>query len=468
MIAEAAFASLNRMTGVAPLRGPRFLNADPIVPAPFRVAAAAAAALSLTAACAAEIRRLGGGAAQEMEIDLRAAAATLVGFALLTLDGKAVPRPAESNPTVGLYRAACGRFIHLQGGFPHLAERTLALLNASNDAASIAAAVAKWDGLALEDALAHMSQCGALVRTREQWAASPQGQALAQTPPLVLRRIGDAPRLELSERDAPLAGLRVLDLTRVLAGPAAGRTLASHGAEVLAIRSPALPTIDLFDLETGIGKRCAFLDLKRPAEAEQLRQLARQADVFVESYRPGGLARLGFSAEALALLSPGIVHVAISCYGHHGPWAARPGWEQMAQAATGIAFEQGAFLARRDKKKNGPPALIGAAACDFITGYLAAAGAAAALLRRMREGGSWKVEVSLAATAQWLLALGIEPDAAIPAAWDPAAGMDAYRQTWQTGRGPLSALGPVMRMAETPPAWQRPPPELGADRPTWL
>ena len=469
MVAGDAFATLNRATGLAPLRAPAFSGADPFLPTRLRVAAAAAAALGLGGAAVAEILRLRGGPRQDLSIDLAAAAASLVSFALLRLDGKAVPRPSENNPTVAFYRGRGGRWIHLHGGFPHLARGTLRLLNAEDNAESIADAVAKWDAFALEDALAHLGLCGAVARSEEEWRESPQGMTLTATPPIVLRRIADAPRLELPADGDPLAGVRVLDLTRVLAGPTAGRTLASYGADVLAVRAERLPTVDVFDLDTGLGKRSTFLDLAKPADAERLRALAREAHVFVESYRPGALARLGFTPDALAHLAPGIVHVAVSCYGHGGPWAHRRGWEQLAQTATGVALEQGAFMAARAGRKGEVrPQLIPAAACDYVTGYLAAAGAAAALLRRMREGGSWAVEVSLAATAMWLQSLGRVPADEVPESWSPLAGLDAVVTSCQTGRGRLDYLGPVMRMSESQPAWRRPPPVAGADEARWL
>ena len=468
MTPREAFASLNRIAGIAPLKSPTFEGDDPIVPTQFRVASGAAASLGLTAAAANEIWRLRGGSQQEIAIDLKAAAASLISFGLLRLNGNPVPRPSESNPTVGFYRGACGRWIHLHGGFPHLERRTLDLLNAANSREAVAASVARWSAFALEDALAFMGQCGAVVRTDEEWRKSPQGEVLANTPPIVLKKIGDAPVLRLGENDRPLGGVRVLDLTRVLAGPTAARTLAAHGAEVLSVRAERLPTFDLFDLDTGAGKRSTFLDLAKPAEAEIMRGLARGAHVFVDSYRPGALAELGVTPAALAHSSPGIIYVAVSCYGHQGPWAQRRGWEQQAQSATGIAADQGLFVAeRRGARGQGQPELIPAAACDYITGYLAAAGAAAALLRRFREGGSWTVQVSLAATAMWLQSLGKVPAPLVPAHWEPGAGLDGFFQPCQTTRGRLDLLGPVVRMSKTPAAWASPPPELGADGPFW-
>lgn len=469
MTAREAFGYLNRIAGIAPLRAPSFEHDDPIVPTPFRVGAAAAAAMGLAASAANEIWRLRGGTQQDIAVDLEAAAASLLSFALLRRDGEPVPRPGDTNPTIGLYRAADGRWLHLHGGFPYLARRTLDLLNAENRADAIAAAVAKWNAFALEDALAFMKLCGAVVRTEEEWRATPQGAALSKTLPIALHRVGDAPVLRLGEASEPLAGIRVLDFTRVLAGPTVGRTLASHGAEVLDVRAERLPTVDLFDLDTGHGKRSTFLDLAKPGDAEQLRALARHAHVFVDSYRPGALAALGVTPAALAHSSPGIIYCTVSCYGHHGPWAARAGWEQLAQCATGLALEQGAFAAaRQNSRRETKPAVLPVAACDYITGYLGAAGVAAALLRRFREGGSWLVEVSLSATAMWLQSLGRIAAREIPESWNPGEGLDAYRKSCETEHGRLEFLGPVVRMSQTPPRWACPPPRLGAEKAIWL
>ncbi len=469
MTTRDVYASLNRVAGIAPLTAPQFTGENPILVTPFHAAEAAAAALGLGAAASNEIWRLRGGEQQEISVDLRAAAASLVSFSLLRLKGEAVPRPSEGKPTVALYQAMEGRWIHLQGGFPHLEKRTLDLLNCDNTHEAVAASVARWNAFALEESLAFMGQCGAVVRTEEEWRASPQGRALEGVAPIALTRIGDAPPLRLPEGKTPLDGVRVLDLTRVLAGPSAGRTLASYGADVLGVRSPSLPTIDLFDLDTGFGKRSAYLDLTKSADAETLRALVRQAQVFVDSYRPGALAGLGFTPAALAHAAPGIVHLSISCYGANGPWAGRRGWEQMAQSATGMVVEQGALAAARaGKRRESVPQLVPAALCDYVTGYLAAAGVAAALLKRIREGGSWLVEVSLCATAQWIQSLGKLPLAGIPEKWDPRAGLDAYFQSCETGRGKLDYLGPVVRMEKTPPVWLRPPPAPGDDLPRWM
>jgi crotonobetainyl-CoA:carnitine CoA-transferase CaiB-like acyl-CoA transferase len=463
MTPQAAFEYLNRIAGIAPLGAPTFEGAEAVIPTPLRAAAAAAASLGLGAAVAGEIWRFRGGDKQAVAVDLKAAAASLVSYTLLRRNGETLA-PPEEVPTTGFYQCADGRWIHLHGGFPRLAMRTLDLLNADNDKKAILESVSKWSGLALEDALAFVQLCGAVVRSEEEWRAGVQGRVVG--PPIMLKKIGEAPPLRLSDSRAPLGGVRVLDLTRVLAGPACSRLLASHGADVLAIRAGRLPTVDLFDLDTGAGKRMAFLDLAAPADAEALRRLVRGAHLFVDSYRPGALSKLGFSPAALAHIAPGMTYVAVSAYGLDGPWAGRRGWEQLAQAATGLAVEQGAFMAaRRKSRRETFPELIPAAVLDYTTGYLAAAGAMAALLRRIREGGSWLVQVSLAATAMWLQSLGKIDAASVPESWEPRDGLDPYLVSCDTKAGRLELLGPVVRMSRTPPLMGGPP--ENADAPRW-
>ncbi|MGA7675168.1 MAG: CoA transferase [Rhizomicrobium sp.] len=463
MTPHAAFEYLNRIAGIAPLGAPTFEGAE-VVPSPLRVATAAAASLGLGAVTAGEIWRFRGGEKQSVAIDLKAAAASLVSYSLLSRNGEPLPRAGEANPATGFYQCSDGRWIHLHGGFAHLATRTLDLLNANNDAQSILESVSKWSGLALEDTLAFMQLCGAVVRSEEEWRTSVQGRVTGA--PITLKKIGEAPPLRLSDSRMPLDGVRVLDLTRVLAGPACSRLLASYGADVLTVRAERLPTIELYDLDTGAGKRTAFLDLAKPADAETLRRLVRGAHLFVDSYRPGALSRLGFSPAALAHIAPGITYVAVSAYGSDGPWAGRRGWEQLAQAASGLAVEQGAFMAaRRKSRRESLPELIPAAVLDYTTGHLAAAGAMAALLRRIREGGSWLVQVSLASTAMWLQSLGKIDAASVPESWEPREGLDPYLVSCDTKAGRLELLGPVVRMSKTPPLMGAPPDT--ADAPRW-
>jgi crotonobetainyl-CoA:carnitine CoA-transferase CaiB-like acyl-CoA transferase len=432
-------------------------GSDPVLPTAFPIGEAAATALAAGGAAAVRLHRLRGGAAQSVTVDVDAAAASLLGFLFQSQPdgGEPLQLTRLNPPDTNFFQCRDGRWIHLHGGFPHLSEGTLELLGCTADREVIAAAVRRWTAPDLEDALAERRLCGAMLRTAGEWADHPQGAALGTLAAMEIDRIGDAPPHGWALGDRPLSDIRVLDLTRVLAGPAAGRTLASYGADVLRIAAPHLPAIQPFVVETGHGKRSAFLDLRDADQARRLRELAHDADVFVDGYRNGSLARYGFDAETLAELRPGIVVVSISCYGDVGPWAQRAGWEQLAQTASGLAHAHSG---------DGPPRLVPAAATDYTTGYLAAWGAMEALHRRATEGGSWRVRVSLCQTAQWLLRLGARCD---PTAHTGLGDVGRLQITSETPYGRLRHLAPAVRLSATPPRWEQPTVPLGHDPPEW-
>ena len=384
---------------------------DPVMPSRFKIGEAAATALAACGVAANTIWTASGGKHQHIEVDTAGAAVSLISFLCQRLDDGSEPQRDPNRPLVGFYQAKDGRWVHLHGAFPDLAAGTLSVLGCDASAESIRASVSRWDGQALEDALAEAGMCGAMARTREEWLAHPQGEALQSVPPVSIKRIADSPIEPIPARARPLEGVRVLDLTRVLAGPTCARTLASHGANVLKINSPNLPSVPPFVIDTGHGKRSAFLDLNQENDHKKLKSLILSADIFSQGYRKGALAKRDLGPEQLAEQRPGIIYVSINAYGHVGPWAARPGWEQLAQTASGVAVDEGSLEA---------PRLIAAAATDYTTGYLGALGAMAALYRRSIEGGSYHVEVSLAQTANWLYEFGLfEGDLALPN-FDPA------------------------------------------------
>lgn len=431
-------------------------GADPVIASKFRVGEVAAAALVACGVAASELRALRGRRRQDIAVDVRAAAASLLGFAFQRLDGGPTPRTNAGSATVALYPCGDGRWIHLHGGFPHLRTGTLDVLGCGDDAAQIASAVNGWNAEALEDALAARGLCGAMLRTADEWRAHPQGRAIASLSAIEVIRIEDADPEALPPGDRPLAGVRALDLTRILAGPACGRALAEHGADVLLVSSPNLPSIPPFVMDTGHGKRSTLLDLDMSADADTLRGLIRGADVFCQGYRGGAMERRGFGPEEVARLRPGIIYVSINCYGHEGPWRERPGWEQLAQTVTGIAAVQGSPQR---------PQLVPAAACDYTTGYLAAYGAMIALAKRATEGGSWHVRASLCQTAMWIERLGSTCDPSAATGFgDP---VDLMTQT-ETPFGRLTHLTPAIRMSETPARWKLPTVPLGTHAAEWL
>lgn len=456
---------------------PEIVGRDPAMRFPRPLGAAAAIAIALCGDAAAEIWRRRTGRAQRPRVAVRHAAAAVAGYAFQKLaPGGVAVRISEweaqpdgdlrawgaramlrgenaGNPAVGLYPTRDGRWFHVHGGLPHLADKIMDVLE--TDAAGIGAAVGRWDAEALEEALAAAGTCGVTVRDADAWRCHPQGRALVGRPAVEIIRVGDAPPRPVPNGDRPLAGLRVLDLSVALAGPTCARTLAEHGADVLKIAAPDRADRQPFEIETGHGKRAAWLDLDDPADRDRLSDLAARADVFAQGYRPGALERRGFGVSDIASRSPGAVYVSINCYGHEGPWCDRRGWEGLAQATTGLT------VPRRD---GGPPRLAPGSVCDYLTGYLAARGVMDALLRRAEEGGTWHVRASLCQTGMWLAGLGSTDETT--ASETPDLYDDLLVAT-ETPYGHLRHLPPALHLPQTPPRWDRAPPLPGQDAPSW-
>lgn len=433
------------------------LDGPALLPSKFPIGARAAAALGACASAAAVLWRDRTGESQQVTVDQRRAEASLISFLLQRLEGAPTPRTAEGLALVGLYECGDGRWVHLHGAFPKLAQRTVDVIGGvvGDEAASVAARVKQWNAAELEDALAAVGACGAMVRTADEWAAHPQHDALVPLGRVSVEKIADGPVVSVGDGVRPIGGVRALDLTRVLAGPTAGRVLAEHGADVLHVNGEHLDNVPAFVMDTSHGKRSASLDLNSTDDAEILRGLVRDADVFTQGYRGATLERRGFGLEDLAALNPSIIAVTINCYGDVGPWRERPGWEQLSQSVTGLAHAEGA---------PGNPRLIPAAAADYTTGYLAALGTMAALRRRSVEGGAYRVRASLCQTAMWIGEDGPCLDPSASEMTDPAP----WLTTTATGWGELTHLAPVAQLSATPARWDRPSPPLGTHDPAWV
>jgi len=422
------------------------------------IADMAAAAQGLIGLAAAGLLRARGGPAQDVTVDRAEASLSMTAAAYLLLDGR--PQ-SEWDPLTGYFGAADG-WVYLHCQFPHLKARLLGALglpdDPGDDPGDVAAALAGMAAQEIEDRAADAGACAIRRRSRAEWAAHPHGQHLASQPAIAMaRRDGAAPRpLPLGAQ--PLSGVRVLDLSRVIAGPTIGRVLAEHGAEVLRLSAPHLPSIQSLVIDTGMGKRTAHLDLRVAADRARMAALIRGADVMIDAYRPGALAGLGFGPDEAAALNPGLVHIALSAFGADGPWGGRRGYDTYVQAATGLSAE-------------GPagPARLPCQPLDYLSGYFGAAAALVALGRRMAEGGGWRIDLALARTAHWLWSwadrLPAEP--APPAANPPVTAVDPWRWTTVSDFGEVSALRPARGLSLTPPAWPGPPRPLGADRPEW-
>ena len=436
-----------------------FAGADPVLPTPFRIGDFGAAAIGASAVQAARIYEQRTGRSQHVRVNVDAAAAAMRSSRYLRQVPPAAPR--QGSAPVAFYRTGDGRWIFMQRLFRHHFDRQLSVLRCGPDDESIATAVGQWSAADLEDAIAEAGACAAMVRTREEWTTHEQGRAVAALPLFRITRTGDSDPEPLGRAGRPLANMRVLDVTRVLAGPTCARTLAEHGADVLRVGTSALPDDPQMMRDTGHGKRSCDLDLATAEGAAALRGLVAGADVFSQGYRPGAMDSLGFGAEELTKLRPGIVTVSVSAYGTAGPWRERRGFDSVVQSANGTAHE----VAGAD----GTPHALPANPLDYTTGYLAAFGVLVALSRRAREGGSYHVELSLAQTGEYLSQLS-RADSALVAARQPdlpPARLDELMMTRDTAFGTLRYLGPVASMSVTPPYWELPTAPLDAGRPEW-
>ena len=420
---------------------------EPVLPSSFKVGTAAQAAIAAAALAAAELGRLRNGVRQRVSVDMRHAA--LECCTHFSIDDRV---PDIWDKLSGLYACGDGGWVRIHANFAHHRDGALRLLGLAPGGATergdVANALRGWKALDFEQAAADAGLVVAALRTFDEWDRHPQAQALSQQPLLNIEKIGDAPPRSLPPLapDArPLQGLRVLDLTRILAGPVGTRALAAYGADVMLVNSPHLPNIEAI-VDTSRGKLSAHADLRSVEDRAAFEQLLREAQVFVQGYRPGGLAALGYGPAEVAALRPGIVMVSLSAYGSSGPWAPRRGFDSLVQTATGFNDAEAAAFG------SGPPRALPMQILDHATGYLIALGAQAAMRRQLAEGGSWHVQVSLARTALWLRALG-----RVAGGFDaPPPDFSGLLEASESGFGELRALRHAARFSITPAGWVRP------------
>ncbi len=430
---------------------------DPQYPSPFRVGTVAAASIAGAALAAARLWHARTGRWQRATVSMRHAAASFRSERYLRVDD--APPPELWDTFSGYYRTGDDRWVQLHTNFAHHRACALWVLGLdparTTDRADGERAMLAWDGQAAEDALAEAGGCGYLARTPEEWRAHPQARALAALPPLDLDRVGEAPVRAFRAGAMPLSGVRVLDMSRVIAGPVAGRTLAAYGADVIRVGAVHLPEMAPLVIDTGFGKRFVHLDLRTAADRARFEALAALADVVIQAYRPGALDALGYGVDDLVRLRPGVVVVSLSAWSHAGPWSNRRGFDSLVQTASGIVME-GAVWAGNDR-----PTPLPAQALDHATGYLAAMGAMLALARQAERGGSYRVRVALARTGRWLDGLGRTDGAGVS---DPTPDMlTGLFDEMDSDFGRLRYVRPAGRLDETPPAWTRAPGRPGAE-----
>ena len=440
---------------------------DPVMDSKFKLGEVAAAAHASVGVGVNDIWELKTGRRQKIQISVRSAAASLKSNKFIEIrqrNGeyqKLVDKDHEFNRQLnGIYRSKDGRWVLPHFGLNHLRDRMLSLLEACPDQSSISKAVLKWDAIDLENAIAELSLCGGMVRGNSEWLAEPHGKVLSKKPVIEIIKIGESDPEPIPISSRPLGGVRVLDLTRILAGPIAARTLAEHGADVLMVTAENLPQVHAYVADTSHGKRSCFVDIKENEGARKLKDLTIGADIFSQGYRPGAMAKLGFGPEELSEIRPGIIYLSINCYGFDGEFSNRGGWEQVAQIMTGLTTIED------ESTKMNSPSLLPAAANDYITGYLGAYGALLALARRAKEGGSYHVRVSLCQTAMMIYRNGKIQNELAPKELSLREIADLSILS-STHLGEAKHLAPVLYLSETPPFWEMPTPKLGGNKAEW-
>ena len=436
-------------------------GADPVLPTPFRAGELGTAAIAAVGLEAARLMEAATGKAQTVSVDVDAGAAAMRSWTYLKDVTPGVVTPPRGPDIRQFFHTKDDRWIFLHRRAAHHAARQEQVLGCGHAEDEVVAAVEGWNAEELEEAIVANGACAAMARTHDEWTATEQAAAVAGMPLLRITRIGDSDPVPLPAADRPLSGLRVIDLTHVLAGPTCARTLAEHGADVLRIGRDGSGDGNPMQRDTGHGKRSTVLDLKKAEDADVLRGLLREADVFSQGFRPGAVTGLGFSPEEVAALRPGAVCVSLSAFGSEGPWRDRRGYDSVVQSASGICVE----VAGPD----GEPRFLPVSALDYVTGYLAAFAVLVALQRRATEGGSYHVELSLAQTGHYFDRLGRVP----AEAWKerapelPAERLDDLLTERETPFGRLRHLRPVTRMSLTPAEWELPTVPMAHDAPEW-
>ena len=431
---------------------------EPQLPSSFRVAAAAQTSIAAAGLAAAGIWKLRSGEAQQVAVDILHAVVECRSERYLRVEG--TPPPPVWDAIAGVYKTGGQRFVRLHTNFPHHRDAVCRVLDCKAEREAVQAALMQWDAEAFEAAAYQAGGVVSMMRSYDEWSATPQARALAALPVVSIEKIGDAAPKPWPKGDRPLSGLRVLDLSRVIAGPVAGRTLAAHGADVLLVSGPDLPAIPWLTIDTGRGKLSALLDLKSGEGRDRLKALLAEADIFSQGYRPQALARLGFSPEEAARINPGIVYVSLSAYGHVGPWAERRGFDSLVQTSTGFNNAEGQ-AAGIDGPKELPAQIL-----DHATGYLMAFGAMMAKARQSREGGSWHVRISLAQTGRWIWNFGRIADG-LKTEDLRADAVKPFVEQMSSGFGPMQAIRHAAQLSRTPAFWSRPAVPLGTNPPQW-
>ena len=365
--------------------------------------------------------------------------------------------PPVWDAIAGLYQTRDG-CIRLHTNLPHHRQAALSVLGVEAVKEKVATAVLTFDGNELETSIIQAGGVSAFMRSREDWQQHPQGIAVTAEPLVSWRenRTGTV-RQWPATLDKPLNGLRVLDLTRVLAGPVATRTLAGFGAEVLRIDPPGWDEANIVP-DIALGKRCAFLDLKTSQGLDQFKELLASADVLVHGYRSDALEQLGLSEQQRQAIAPNLLEVSLDAYGWTGPWATRRGFDSLVQMSSGIAHA-GMLWAKADV-----PTPLPVQALDFATGYLMAASLIRALSRSIKGEGIQNARLSLARTSELLQSYSQSEVGLLEKTFESR---DFASHVEETPWGQANRLKPAVSIGQTTLQWDLPACELGSSDAAW-
>jgi crotonobetainyl-CoA:carnitine CoA-transferase CaiB-like acyl-CoA transferase len=440
------------------------------LPSSFKLGHLAQSSISLSALTAAlfHSRRVGG-AIPKVIVALQHACVEFKAERLYSIAG--AEKPALWGPIGGLHKTADG-YVRIHDGFPHHREGAKKLLGCSEsaDRAEVASKALEWKAVELETAAVEAGLPIAALRSFAQWDALPQSSAVSNTP-IIIRKLAPGKPYTPPANPAPdkcLRGIKILEMSRVIAAPLAGKTLATHGADVLWITSPNLPDLPITDREFGRGKRTIHLDINNPTDKATFFTLANSADVFVQGFRPGALAGKGLSSITISSQNPnGMIIANMSAYGSSGPWAGRRGFDSLVQTCSGMNVSEANHFGDPDVPAQPTPCQ----ALDHAGGYLIAAGINAALYKRATEGGSYEVEVSLAGVMKYLRSLG---------QYEGKTGFDCadyerqedvpveMLETRESGFGVMTSVKHSARIEGVDVGCEHMPKPLGSDEAGWL
>ncbi|GAA5862513.1 hypothetical protein JCM8547_002089 [Rhodosporidiobolus lusitaniae] len=440
-------------------------------PSTFKIAHLAQASIALSTLVAASFQaaRLDE-PIRKVRVDQRHAVVEFKSERFNTLDG--CPPPSPWGPVGGLHKTSDG-YVRVHDSFPNHGHGAAALLGAEFTRASLAEKLLAWKKIDFEEAAVKAGLACYALRSEDEWNAHPQSSAIdtfplsvsfvsnSPTPAPETSRLASIPRSLVIRK--PLAGVRVLEFSRVIAAPLAGKTLALHGADVLWVTAPHLPDLPSLDREFSRGKRSIQLDLRQDSDQLKLKELVAAADVVLQSYRPGALATKGLSLNDVAACNPSVVYATLSAFGSNGPWAERRGFDSLVQTVSGMNTEEAAA-----EGKGEPARVTPSQALDHAGGYLLAFGVLAALRKRLDKPGVYEVETSLAQAMVLLRQLGRLPASTLDE-YDPVTA-DEVRDLMQEGDSQLGKMAFIRHSGVIEGAdgvWDELPRPLGSDKAEW-